>query len=518
MFFSFLLMSNLERPIEMKLKDTPDKSEINLRTAGVIGQLNLTNQEINETRHPQGSILIVEGKIYEPLDPITGLEGLNVSIKVDGNYDNLYNDTTDSSGEFQINYLIPNTLTVFLPHKIEVNVTDDLGGGEIEVLNHYIIYTSTNSHVNINFANSDDPSLPKLVGESFRVEGSLRYDNGSLINTNTNPAEYMSIYLTNKSNYIWDQGDFNTLGNFFQDILIPDTPSDFLNLKLNYTGRSPEINGSEFLFFNIPIFRNISCVWEIDSEAEEGEEITIMGTVTSDSNSSILINNREIEIYYDGTFIDSVLTDANGKFQVDYTIPEGAGVKLFEISLLNGAGVSVTTSQGITIIETEPEDAPSLGDGETPPPFLGFAIIFIPIIIGIVVALSVYGYLYYKKQEEESRVVNVPLADKLQNLQILKETGRIEEALSYLFNAIYMELINAKFTRTRKATETIRDFAIVSVTELKLNPAIIYPFIQKVEEMIYARPNVQEKDFYDTIELFSPVYFDLTGYNFVLNF
>lgn len=82
-----------------------------------------------------------------------------------------------------------------------------------------------------------------------------------------------------------------------------------------------------------------------------------------------------------------------------------------------------------------------------------------------------------------------------------------------------MDLIGAKFGRTRKNNETIRDFAIISVKNLNLSPATIYPFIQKVEEIIYAKPfQITDKEFYRTIKLFSPVYYELTGYNFELNF
>ena len=82
-----------------------------------------------------------------------------------------------------------------------------------------------------------------------------------------------------------------------------------------------------------------------------------------------------------------------------------------------------------------------------------------------------------------------------------------------------MDLIKAKYGRTRKNTETIRDFAIISVTQLNLTPTSIYPFIQKVEEIIYAKPfQITDKEFYKTIELFSPIYHELTGYNFVVNF
>ncbi|GAH11440.1 unnamed protein product [marine sediment metagenome] len=103
------------------------------------------------------------------------------------------------------------------------------------------------------------------------------------------------------------------------------------------------------------------------------------------------------------------------------------------------------------------------------------------------------------------KIVRLPLESKIINLKILKDSGRLEESLSYLFNAIYMDLINAKYGRIRNDNETIRDFAIISVKDLKLTPTTIYPFIQKIEEIIYAKPfQITDKEFYSTIEMFSP--------------
>ena len=52
-----------------------------------------------------------------------------------------------------------------------------------------------------------------------------------------------------------------------------------------------------------------------------------------------------------------------------------------------------------------------------------------------------------------------------------------------------------------------------------MKPSVIYPFMTKVEEIIYSRPfEISDDDFYGAIDLFSRVYFQLTGHNFVLNF
>lgn len=294
-----------------------------------------------------------------------------------------------------------------------------------------------------------------------------------------------------------------------------DNYSRSINLNLSYTGVSPYIDKSNITISNIKLFSDILCIWNVDSKASEGEDITIAGQLVSKNNQSLLIYNRSLILRYDGVQVDVIDTDEEGIFSYNFNVPLGIGNKSIQIDLINTAEKQLRSITYINI--TSAPYTPS-GAGVLPP-FMMFSLIFFPILAVVVGVLSVYGYRYYKKQEKESRVVKIPLESKFLNLKILKDTGRLEESISYLFNAIYMDLINAKFGRARKVNETIRDFAIISVKELRLTPAAIYPFIQKVEEIIYAKPfKIKQKDFYDTCELFSPVYFQLTGYYLTLNF
>lgn len=266
---------------------------------------------------------------------------------------------------------------------------------------------------------------------------------------------------------------------------------------------------------NKKIFSNISCNWNLPDPIVENRQFRIRGQLLSLTNYSISIGYRTIRILYESSIIATIDTDANGNFDYTHQLSNGTGLAHIEIEIDGPSGI-LSTSQFIDI-EAAPILPPPPPPGEIP--FLAFFMVFIPIMVGVVVALAGYGYYRYKKSDKESKVVNLPLEDKILNLKILKESGRLEESLSYLFNAIYMDLINAKYGRTRKNTETIRDFAIVSVTKLNLTPTTIYPFIQKVEEIIYAKPfQINERDFYSTIELFSPIYHQLTGYNFIINF
>jgi hypothetical protein len=511
--FSFFFIKDYDI-LNLNNLEEKDKNDliIDPKTSSLIGVINLTNSWINGTRHYHNSTIPIEGKIFKPIPPYDSLSGYSVAIAVNGILDTRYNATSNGLGEFQINYRIPFTLDVYLSHKIEVECIDDLGTDDIIPINFFNISVNATSVFDI--THIDD--FPKIPGEFFRAEGFLRYDN---MNGAGIPLAQINYNWFNGT-YIWPSNFFFTSpsdGSFIEDIIIPANAfNQTINLNLSFSGDFPHIGNSDTAISNIILFSNITCIWDIDDKAyREEETISIAGQITSMSNSSIKVSNRTLIISFDGTPIDDpVVTDSNGEFAVDFTIPSGIGNKSIEVEVVNTAGITLSSNKVINV--TSAPYNPSAGGLS---PFLVVVGITGGIIGVITAVLAVLGYRFYKKQEQESRSVSLPLESKLINLKILKDSGRLEESISYLFNAIYINLVDAKYGRSRKETETIRDFAIVSVKELKLTPAAIYPFIQKVEEIIYAKPfKITENDFYTTCELFSPVYFQLTGYNFQLNF
>ena len=90
-----------------------------------------------------------------------------------------------------------------------------------------------------------------------------------------------------------------------------------------------------------------------------------------------------------------------------------------------------------------------------------------------------------------------PLAFFLQNQQML----------------VYDDLVNATFRKPRLAHQTIREYAIKCVNELEnnLKPESVYPFIKKIEDIIYGgiEPTTKELNF--AIDLFSNLYNEITG-------
>ncbi|MGV9205442.1 MAG: hypothetical protein ACOC44_15640 [Promethearchaeia archaeon] len=456
---------------------------------------------------------MIEGNFTTSLggDP---LADYNVTLLVDGISYPKFNDTTDKNGNFTICYNISTSLDIYSSHNIEVKVIDyDPEGsqGDIKNPDYYTIFLNTTSEFDIHEWQSD---VPYLTGEYFDIDGYLRYENNSGI-----AQKYPQFGWYNNGTHIGSGFTSTNENGEIAPVQIPETTFQRASLKLNYSDY-PFVNYSEWSLpesESLKLFSDITCQWDVEPATTEGEELLIEGTVVSSINNSFLIHNRQIEILYNGNPVDQLDTDGDGSFSYTHTIPEGAGTNNLQIRLINSAGKDILSnifSIDVTAAAGEDEPVPTPTD-DTPPPLMNFFLYFIPIVAGIIVVLIILGYRYLQQQEEESRVVELPLGDKLTNLKLLKDSGRLEEALSYLFNAIYMDLINAKFGRSKKASETIRDMAIVSVKELKLPPEKIYPFITKIEEYIYARPHkITEKDFNKALGLFSPIYFELTNQRF----
>lgn len=509
---SFILSVNLFTTFNFFTVHNNSYNDKNPKMSWFWATLDLTNPgEINNSLFTHSASISVKGRLYNKINGSIDTSGVNVAIEVDDVIDMSYTDITDSNGNFTINYIIDPFLDISSAHKIEVAVTDSEPGGpgsEIEYHHYYMIYVNATSYFDI--ISHDDLSTPKLTGEDFDLNGNLNFDNN-------NGIPFVSV------NYYWLDGSIIVSQNsFFTDatgsltnLQVPETLVSQLDLKFNYSN-PPYVGYSENITSNIKVFSDVTWNLIIDYTVTEGDDYNLTGTLSSSTDPSLKIGNRDLDIFYNGSVADTVITASDGSFSSTFQLPMQNGTAPLHVELINSAGKNITSSIQYIVVENRPF---SPGGGAALPPFMIFSLIFFPILIGIIVGLVVYGFFFYKKQEEESRVVNIPLESKISNLKILKDTGRLEESLSYLFNAIYMDLVRAKYNRFRKENETIRDFAIISVKDLKLTPSSIYPFIQQVEAIIYGKPyKITEKDFYKTCELFSPIYFQLTGHNFVLNF
>ncbi|MHA1883759.1 MAG: hypothetical protein ACXAAI_11955 [Promethearchaeota archaeon] len=116
------------------------------------------------------------------------------------------------------------------------------------------------------------------------------------------------------------------------------------------------------------------------------------------------------------------------------------------------------------------------------------------------------------KKKKKAQEPEIDIKQRLENVKVLSETNRPKEAIAYIY-LVYDDLINAKFKKPRLAHQTIREYAIKCVKELedKLKPESVYPFIKKIEDIIYGgiEPTTNELNF--AIDLFSNLYNEITG-------
>ncbi len=486
--------------------------ESDLKTSATWGWVNLTNNEINYGIFSHYDNLIVQGRLYHAPTG-NGYDHYTISLKIDGIVYSQYNNITEGGGYFTINnYSIPEDMNIYSSHIFEVNVSTT---NTVDYLNYFTIYlNSTSEFYNV----AVDTSKPYLTGENIDISGALRYDNNSnILNANIDASWYTDLG-TFVSSSIHSTGISGTLPG---DIKVPINPLSLNNMTLNitYIG-NPNLGGSHINFSKILVFED-AVFYDLPlTPGDAGSVYIVSGRVLASSSPNFPIENRYVRVIYNNGEVITPpnQTQSDGSFSITFTIPSSHnGSYSYYVELVNFAGKTIVSlNRTIAITPLSPVTGGFIAQGLL---FAEFLIIFIPIISVIGGLFVLYGYYFLKKQRDEAQVASIPLEGKIKNLKILKDSGRLEESLSYLFNAIFITLVAAKFGRKKKEFETIRDFAIISVKELKMKPSIIYPFITKVEEIIYSKPfEITDKDFYTVVDLFSRVYFELTNYNFILNF
>jgi len=114
-----------------------------------------------------------------------------------------------------------------------------------------------------------------------------------------------------------------------------------------------------------------------------------------------------------------------------------------------------------------------------------------------------------KKNVEEPEL---DVSQSFENVKILVQSNRAKEAIAYIY-LVYNDLMRRKYKKPRLAYQTIREYAITCVNELGQKPESVYPFIKKIEDIIYGGIEPTSKELNFTVQLFSNLYNEITGKN-----
>ncbi|HUW89821.1 MAG TPA: hypothetical protein VMV43_04805 [Candidatus Nanopelagicaceae bacterium] len=115
-----------------------------------------------------------------------------------------------------------------------------------------------------------------------------------------------------------------------------------------------------------------------------------------------------------------------------------------------------------------------------------------------------------KKKSKKEQETEIDISQKIENVKVLVSSNRAKEAIAYIY-LIYNDIITKKFKKPRLAYQTIREYAITCVNELGQKPESIYPFIKKIEDIIYGGIEPTGKELNFAVQLFSNLYNDITG-------
>jgi hypothetical protein len=114
-----------------------------------------------------------------------------------------------------------------------------------------------------------------------------------------------------------------------------------------------------------------------------------------------------------------------------------------------------------------------------------------------------------KKNVEEPEL---DVSQSFENIKVLVQSNRSKEAIAYIY-LVYNDLMRRKYKKPRLAYQTIREYAITCVNELGQKPESVYPFIKKIEDIIYGGIEPTSKELNFTVQLFSNLYNEITGKN-----
>ncbi|MCK5159435.1 MAG: hypothetical protein KAR08_09780, partial [Candidatus Heimdallarchaeota archaeon] len=173
LILSFLCLSSISNYIFFSQNLIHIDHKDDLKSSAVWASINITNYQLNNTRHYRNSTISIEGNLK--YNNGTAVQYTEVAIFVDDILDPQFTNTTDDFGIFQINFRIPYSFDVYSVsgYKIQVNVTDS-SKGKVKKENFLIIFANATSYFDINYYDS-----PYIPGEDFILGGFLRYDNNN---------------------------------------------------------------------------------------------------------------------------------------------------------------------------------------------------------------------------------------------------------------------------------------------------------------------------------------------------
>ena len=409
----------------------------------------------------------------------TILEGERMYITFNSNNvrDNSYQEVfalINGTGSFTADFIVSNSLS---ENNYVVNATP---------YSSIIHYNSTiTSSVMLNASSTVstlDIKQTPIAGETLNISGSLQYENG------TDLSGQIIIYAeSNSSNNM----TVPVNGDYFLSLpLDPSLADTNDNLIVEYVGDSYISSSSS----STPIYIGDSPIVTIDvpSSAYQNNNFNIYGNVIQNGNPYF---NRSVVLYVSNTthnniFNQTVYTDINGNF--------------FAILLINRIG-NYTIKANLTSIGSFSSSEVLITIIESPNllNMLWILWIILPVVIGLIIGIIGVKMAIKKHKKEKKKKIDEKIDPNRikNNIQSLCDGERHKEAVIYAYLS-FLEIIRIYRGKQRQPSQSIREFAMDLVKNMKFPPKNVYPFTSLYEEARFSNHKIDKNRFEEVKILF----------------
>ena len=286
----------------------------------VLAQTNLTIIDYPEGL-VAGDYMLINGTLLDdlalPLESMGTPSSAVVHLVVDG--ESVASIETDAiNGTFTLGWAVPEDISAGV-HTIEVEFyggrdwVDPIGFGEPSNPEYYLPSSDT---VDFNISVPTVLSLLTQSGDVNREE--LMVIEGLLVDIVNNPLDNLTLE-------VWLDGEFMTnvdtdSEGFFAAIYpVPaDAELGPVSLEVRFTGTTFYLPSEANSTWNI--FSHILVSVDIAETIAVGQNISITGSVVD--NQLLAIPNHNVDLVIQGIVISTVITDSNGNFLHEWTVPD----------------------------------------------------------------------------------------------------------------------------------------------------------------------------------------------------
>ena len=115
-----------------------------------------------------------------------------------------------------------------------------------------------------------------------------------------------------------------------------------------------------------------------------------------------------------------------------------------------------------------------------------------------------------KKKKRKIKYKGLDLSLVQQKLASLQQGNRLREAIIYAYYN-YLDVVQGFFSIARRPSQTAREFAMDCVKNIKLPPAMLYPFTTLFEEARFGRHEINPNQYTEAFKLFQELYQRIMG-------